>query len=252
MSLSTIKTAAYDILQIASPSAADDVTMLAVLNQCRLDACRRHDWLATEAVGYLRVAATTGSLLSATTVGYTVGVGPSGSALDVKSLRFARTYDSTNAVWVPAELMRQDVYESLVVRATRQQPDGYPAAVASSLSPWEEPFTSYDTRNLILIDGPTLYSLRDEAVDVKLWSHKWLTAYGSFAASADFLITYGEDYMMWYAVCAFNHKKGVFVPRNEGSLDPSSPQAMRDAAWESLLLWDAYQRQQTNYIGSMS
>lgn len=252
MSLATIKTAAYDILQVSSPSAEDDVSMLAVLNHCRLTASRDHDFVAMEATGYLTVAATTGGSLSDTKVGYTVGVGPSGSALDVKSLRFARTYDSTNGVWVPAQLMRMETYEALVVRADRVSETGYPSAVSVPTSTWEEPFKAFDTRNLILIDGSTLYSLRDSSVDVKLYTYKWLTAYASFSATADFLITYGEDYMMWFAICAMNYKKGVFLPRNEGNIDPSSPQAMRDAAWASLLTWDTYQKQQTNYIQAPS
>lgn len=249
MSLATLRTAVWDLLlqEDASPTAADDVTLLAAFNHIRQDAERKHDWVATEAVGYLRVTATTGSPLSDTKVGYSSGA-PSGSALLVKQPRYARIRDTANTRWVRATLMKPDVYEALrnkqinTVECVGELRDG-------SYDESDEP-DLYDTRNLLLLDGLSMYTQSTSNVDVKLWCYQWLAAYANTSAPDDFLISYGSDYMLWATVCFLNKKKGTFLPRNEGSLTEDSPIAMRDAAWESLLLWDSGLKNYTTFIGA--
>lgn len=244
MSLATIQTAVWDILQVDSPSSADNVTLLAALNQIRVDAERRHDWVASESVGYLRVTAVTGSPLSDTKVGYS-SEAPSGASLDVKQIRWVRTRD--NAQWIPGWWMNRSVYEAGLVSMDRTQSAIWD--VNNVLTNWWK-IRLPETRNLILQDGLTLSSLRETDVDVQIACYKWLDAYASFSAPDDFLIQRGADYMMWAAVTFMNKKKGVFLPRNEGSLGEDSPQAMRDAAWDSLLLWDTGLRNNQTFIGA--
>lgn len=229
-----------------SPTAADDVTLLSAFNQIRLDAERKHDFVASETVGYLRVTASTGSLLSATKVGYSSGA-PSGSSLSVKKLRWGRTRDAANDGWVPATFMKKDTYEALLVNGNRRN-EGY-YNMEQERNTFDESRLP-ETRNLLLMDGFSMYSLRDTDVDCQLWVNSWLTAYASFAATDDWFITYCADYLQWAAVVFMNKKKGVFLQRNEGSLGEDSAVAMRDAAWDSVLLWDADQRNYTNFIGA--
>lgn len=241
MSLATLKTAAYDILQVTSPSAADDVTMLMAFNHARLKAERDHDFVLSKGLAYLAVTATTGSLLSAATAGYTAGA-PSGSAVTMKSIRHAKVYDDTAAEWVRAEVMSLDKYEGLIERADRDQP--YNGTLSGSIEGTS--YQVFDTRHVLYIDGPTIYTPSTTGIDAKFFCYKWLDNYASFAAADDFLITYGPDFLLWDVVVQFNHKKGTFIPRNDGSLSP--PTEMRDAAWESLIKWDAYMGNTSNYI----
>lgn len=359
MSLATIQTAVWHILQQASPDAAMNVTLLFALNAARKDAERRHDWVASETVGYLTVAATTGGSLAntkvsfssvvqvetATVVGTVTGSGnatviitsalvtgspltvpvavlntdtatvvagkiitalqavaavtahytvggtgttvtltalvatdndtllnisinngtctgltpaltstdttagstgmPIGSALSVKQIRYLRTRDDTT--WIPGKLLNKSTYEELVVNYDRKNNTYWNSDDTPDASEWQDsPFP--ETRNLILRDGLTLYSLRTSSVNLQLWCYQWLAEYASFAAADDFLITYGADYLTWYAVLFMNKRTVNFVPRNEGSLTEDSIQGMMGAAWESLMLWDAGLKNNQDFI----
>lgn len=242
MSLATIRAAAYDLLQVSAPTAADDVTTLALLNQARLWAEKNHDFNLTKTVAYLTVTAETGSSLATAQAGYS-GSAPSGAVVPIKKVRKIKTRDTTQNVWVRGEYMSLDLYESLQYRQDRAVPyGGYP-------SDYEETMVILpETRNLVYHDGDTVYVPGDENVDVQLRVYKWLASYATIGATDDFLITYGEDFLMWYVVAMFNHKKGTFVPRNEGSIGPESPFAQLDRAWQALVLWDTYSTDPANTI----
>lgn len=246
MSLTTIQTAVWDMLleEGQSPTAADDVSLLAALNHARLDAERKMDWVASESVGYVTIPATTGALLSATKAGYTVGVGPSGSALDIKQIRWARTFEN-GTTWCPAKVQKQSTYEALLVRGDRENNSWWP--IEDPVQAWSESRLP-ETRNLLLLDGLSIYTLRASSVDARLHCYTWLSAYTSFTAPDDFLITKGEDYLMWSAILQMNVKRGVFLPRNEGSLTEEAISGRKESAWESLLLWDSGLKNQNDYI----
>lgn len=58
------------------------------------------------------------------------------------------------------------------------------------------------------------------------------------APAEDFILGYGEEYMLWKVICDLNPLFGTFVPREEGNV--ASPEKQLDAAWQRLLLWDSY------------
>lgn len=251
MSLATIQTAVWDLLlqEATSPTSADNVTLLAALNAARQDAERKHDWVASKRIAYLRVTATTGSLLSSATAGYTVGSGPSGSAVLIKGIRKARRFNSTNSSWSPAHVMTYDKYEALLTKSNRSMPVNIlqPETAEWSTTVGTENFPS--TKALLLQDGLRCYVNETTDQDFKLWVYEWQAAYASFAATDDFFTLYASDYLMWAAIEWLNFKKGAFLPRKEGSITPEYVTKMKDAAWDSLIVWDAWlQQQDDTYI----
>lgn len=58
------------------------------------------------------------------------------------------------------------------------------------------------------------------------------------APAEDFVLQYGEEYMLWKIVCDLNPLFGTFVPREEGNV--ASPENQLAAAWDKFLKWDAY------------
>lgn len=253
MSLATIQTAVWDLLlqEGSSPSSADNVTLLAALNAVRLGAERDHDWTASKRLAYLRVTATTGSLLSAATAGYTVGSGPSGSAVLIKAIRKARRFNLTDSTWSPAHVMTADKYEQLYTRADRQAPRDVmlPETPEWATTTLMDNFLT--SKAVVIQDGLRCYVNESTNQDFKMWVFEWLTAYATFGAADDFLITFGGDFLMWGAIEWLNFKKGTFLPRKEGSLTPEYVTTMKDKAWESLVKWDSYMQQMDNtYLGS--
>ncbi len=242
MSLATVRTNVWDMLQVASPSASDDVLLLQAFNHTRLWAERTHDFGAAKTVAYITVTATTGSLLSTATAGITSGV-PSGSAVDIKSVRRAEVYN-TDGSFSGATLMSREKYWGLIDRANNLSE--FSEQDRTSIS-GENVQSVFETKNVLYQDGETLYTPSTANVVARLWVCKWLAPYTS-TASTDFLVARGEDFFFWDAVVQMNLKKGVFLPRNEGSIDPSSPLGMRNSAWEALVLWDSYRDQYNTEI----
>lgn len=248
MSLATIRTTVLDLVlqEAVVPSSADDVTLLTALNAVRQEAERNHDWVASKRIAYLRVIPTTGSLLSAATAGYTVGSGPSGSAVLIKGIRKGRRFNSTDSTWGPAHVMTYDKYEQLLTKANRQTPIDVlqPETAEWSTATAAESFLT--TKGVMLQDGLRAYVNETTNQDFKLWVFEWLPAYASVAAPDDFLITYGSDYLMWGAIEWLNFKKGTFLPRKEGSITPELVRDMKQRAWDSLVLWDVFMQQSDN------
>jgi len=263
MSLQTIRDTVWDILlqEAASPSPADNFTVLTALNAVRLDAERNHDWVASKRVAYLRVMATTGSLLSTATEGYSAGVGPTGAQVRIKGIRRARR-GSGEGNWAPAHVMTYDKYETLLVSADRKgsiglagdewRPSYYDGTDPQMKTMVEEQYRSFlSTKAVLLQDGLRAYVNEDADQDFKLWVYEWLPPYLNMGTDDDFMITYGSDYLLWGAIEWLNFKKGAFLPRKEGSITPEMVTAMKDKAWASLQLWDAYMQQTDNtYIGA--
>jgi hypothetical protein len=244
MSLLALKTAAYDILQIASPSAADDVTLLMCFNHARLQAERKHDFELSKGTAYLTVDSENGATIASAQASF-ANSAPTGATVATKTIRRGtQIRNSDDDGWVDAEVMSFDKYHSLVNRAQRETPWD----VLSAAQDPEQVVDVFDTRNVLYIDGPTIYTTSDTDVVAKLRIYKYLDSYASFNASADFLITYCPDYLLWASIVQFNHKKGVYLPRNEGSIDPSSPLGMMNAAWEAAVVWDRYMVEGGTYI----
>ena len=232
MSLSAIKTAAYSLLQVSAPTAADDVLMLELLNQARVKAEREHDFYLTYAPAYMSVAET-GTLLSTAKAGFTSGV-PSGSTVTgLKKVEKAWLYDATSSRWSKCAWMEEQLYTQLMERAdSLESPDFWGDTTSSPAFP--------SRRVLYTVGQTVMLHDWDATAQVRLHAYHWLPAYASFAAPDDIIIQYGADFLMWSAVIAFNHLKGTFIPRHEGSLGP--PTDMRDEAWSSLVLWDSFNR----------
>ena len=241
MSLTTIRDAAYQLLQLASPSSDDNVLMLQALNDARLKAERTHDWWLSYDVAYMSIAET-GTLLSTAVAGFSSGA-PSGSAVSVKKVMKLFAYQSTTAYWVPGQLLDEQGYHGLIERGDRGV--GY--------SGWEWPTTDnvvgqnllqvFSTRPTVYSVGPKMFLHNWSATThLKLYVYKYLSAYSVIGASDDFLVTYASDWLMYEIALLFNLKRGTWLPRNEGSLSPDELRGRRDEAWESLLLWDAHLR----------
>lgn len=233
MSLSTLKDSVYSLLNVASADqAALDTLTLMLFNQSRLTAERNRDWNLANGFAYLRVTASTGSLLSAATDGYT-SEAPSGSSISLKTAK--RVEARINTEWVPVSLKENEAQKEWDDRFQQLNtfPYGYPTAFPAVP-------VAVDNNFHVWWHGGRFFTNATTDVDLRIYGQTWLTAYASFAASDDFLITYGNDWLMWSTVIALNHRTQTFLPRQEGSLDVASPRAMRDEAWESLILWDAY------------
>ncbi len=232
MSLSTIKTAAYGLLQVSAPSSADDVLMLELLNQARVKAERDHDFYLSYAPAYLTIAET-GTLLSTAKAGFTSGA-PSGSTVTgIKKVEKAWLWDSTDSVWSKCAWMEEQLYTQLTERADRLESPDFWGDTSNG--------PAFPSRRVLYKAGQTVFLHEwDVSTHARVYAYQWLPAYASFAAPDDFLIQYGADYLMWSAVVGFNYLKGTFIPRHEGSLAP--PSDMVDRAWNSLVLWDSYER----------
>jgi hypothetical protein len=55
--------------------------------------------------------------------------------------------------------------------------------------------------------------------------------------NSDFLLQFGDAYLMWDACCRLNTLVKEYVPRQEGNVP--APTDDRDAAWQDLIAWDA-------------
>lgn len=66
--------------------------------------------------------------------------------------------------------------------------------------------------------------------------HVWMDDY-THPADTDELLEHCFDFMLWQTVIEVNHMLLKFVPRQEGTLAP--PTQARDAALESLVIWDS-------------
>lgn len=244
MSLTTIRDAVWGMLQVAAPTAGDNVLLLMALNNARLWAEREHDFALTKGVGYITVDADTGTPLTETLAEFLAGV-PDGDAVDVKSIRFAKVWDTTNENWVDADHMSIEVYNGLIKRGNQLGP--YVDNV-TSLSLGVNPQNVFSTKNVLYLDGDQLYTHSDDDVQAQLWVFKWLPAYADFDADDDFLITRCQDFMLWEGVYQLNLLKGVFVPRNEGSLTPEYVIQMKQSAWDTIIKWDAFRHENNTYI----
>lgn len=243
MSLQTIRDNAFEILQLSSAQQTASATLsLALLNQARLKAERDHDFVLCNVMAYLSVTATTGSLISTATDGLTSGV-PSGSTVLVKSIKRVEAY--INSQWVQLRLLNRESYAERQYKFdslntypwTMNDPEPLPTTLATD-----------DGSLVVWWFGGTLFTNSTSAVVLRLYCSKWLASYATIGATADFMITYGEDWLMWSLVVALNHKSGTFVPKNEGSVDIGGPLGMRGEAWDSLILWDTHLHPSTQDI----
>lgn len=55
--------------------------------------------------------------------------------------------------------------------------------------------------------------------------------------NSDFMLEFGDDFLMWDACCNLNVLIRQYVPRQEGNVP--SPTEQRDSAWADLIAWDA-------------
>jgi hypothetical protein len=55
--------------------------------------------------------------------------------------------------------------------------------------------------------------------------------------NSDFLLQFGDDFLMWDACCNLNPLIKEWVPRQEGNVP--APTEQRDGAWADLIAWDA-------------
>lgn len=89
-------------------------------------------------------------------------------------------------------------------------------------------------QNLFLVPGSSF----TYPVASKLSIIRWLPDYTS-NSDTDFIIQRAPEYMMWQSVIETNRFFRNFVERQEGNLDEAAVGASRDAAFSSLLAWDA-------------
>lgn len=249
MSLATIQTAVWNILQVGAPSSADEAFLLTALNSARRTAELKHDFVLADGVGYLNVIATTGSLLGSAQVGYSDG-SPTGDQVNFKVVKEAYVGTKGTGVggsmWSRGEWISRELYAGLVNSSQRQGlrfsgGGGY----GNDLS---EDECWYGNKNYVLYYGPKVWVPSTVDVDVQLFGNVWLPEYADYNAPDDFMVLYGQEYLMWSAVIWLNSKFGVFLPRNEGSLDVSYLYKMQNEAWENLLVWDSFKKQPQNYV----
>jgi len=53
----------------------------------------------------------------------------------------------------------------------------------------------------------------------------------------DFLLQFGDDFLMWEACCNLNVLVKEYVPRQQGNVP--APTEQRDSSWQDLIAWDA-------------
>lgn len=63
--------------------------------------------------------------------------------------------------------------------------------------------------------------------------------------SSDFLLVNGWEYLQWQAILELNKQRKEFTNREEGNVNEESVTALRDAALQSLILWDTSIRKGT-------
>jgi hypothetical protein len=66
---------------------------------------------------------------------------------------------------------------------------------------------------------------------------RYFPDYDNTSNNSDFLLQFGDDFLMWDACCNLNPLVKEYVPRQEGNV--SAPTEQRDAAWQDLIAWDA-------------
>lgn len=235
MSLTTLRTALYDVMNVPSgEQSALHTSALLAFNHARQNAEKLHDFALAKGVGYLSVAATTGTSLADALAGFT-SEAPSGDEVSFKSVESADVR-STTPSWVPASYMTKAKYDARMQRSDRQTPYMYSPTT-------NDPYTglAFETRNVLYWYGNTVFTPSETAVTARLYGVLWLPEYEDWDADDDFLITYGSEYMLWYAALWLNNKKQTWIPRKEGSLLP--PDQNLQNAWNALLLWDEYKSQ---------
>jgi hypothetical protein len=106
---------------------------------------------------------------------------------------------------------------------------------------YPQPFSGYDTPSIVQT-GITLYMyptdtnvVGNSPVEVVLDVYRYFPDY-STDLDNDFLLQFGDDFLMWASVCRLNYFSKEFVNRQEGNVSP--PEKERDAAWADLLAWD--------------
>lgn len=241
MALSDLKTTVYDLLDIATTNRSGyDTLCLAAFNMARVYAERNHDWTDSEAAGYLSVAASGGSLLSASQASFSSGA-PSGSTVSIKSVKRAFAYNSDDATWVPALFIKSDLYFARIDRGNRLVAAD-DVTRSELLSEQQQPqMDVWSTRVVFYWQGGRVFTNMSTNTIAKFDSRMWFTAYASLSDTpTDFLYTHGSDFLVWYAVKMLNSKAQHFVGKNEGSIDPSFALAMQEEAWRSLILFNEY------------
>lgn len=98
--------------------------------------------------------------------------------------------------------------------------------------------SSASTRQQAIIAGRELHIEPSETVHIALDGNVWMDGY-STDEDTDMLLQHGFDFMMWQTIIEVNHMLLKFVARQEGTISP--PTQARDAAWESLVIWDSTQ-----------
>ena len=66
---------------------------------------------------------------------------------------------------------------------------------------------------------------------------RYFPDYDNTSNNSDFLLQFGEKFLMWDACCNLNALVKEYVPRQEGNV--SAPTEQRDDAWQDLIAWDA-------------
>lgn len=101
--------------------------------------------------------------------------------------------------------------------------------------------------NYIIFRGGYIFQFPDltgtEDLDIEIEGYGWLNDYtdamvADTAATPDFLVEHGFEFLQWSVIIALNYKFQSFVFRQEGN--PGSPERLKQAAWESLVNWDSY------------
>lgn len=233
MTLTDIRTAVYKLLQIPSGDQSGfDAHVLVALRQAQLKAQKDHDFVSCQGRGYLTVTPTTGSLLSSAKAGFSSEV-PSGSTVSFKSIKRAKVRRETQ--WQASMFMNQEHYDTLLERSDRNVSTD--ERYGSLSNPSDDPLLPFATRNVLLFEGGTVYTLESSSVQAMFHGQLWLTPYADINAT-DFLVDYGHDWLMWEVALHLNTITGTWLPRNEGS--HPMPTDNRDSAWQSLVLWDEW------------
>jgi hypothetical protein len=66
---------------------------------------------------------------------------------------------------------------------------------------------------------------------------RYFPDYQDTDSNTDFLLQFGDDYLMWDSCVRLNPLVKEFVPRQEGNVP--APTDERDQAWQDLITWDA-------------
>lgn len=226
---------AYYLQQsVASFSSGGTDFLLVELNRSRRKAERLHDFVYSEALGYLSIDPDDGGLLTAVKPNEDL----TGTALDVKTVQtfYLQTTTANGYRYVPMlhhsrrrlsneakELFNKRTW-GFNTRYPASDEDAYP-----SLS--KRPAVEWFGKTIKIVPAPS------EAKVLGLDCYTWLPDYTD-DADEDFITENGADYLIWETIVKLNYRIQTFVPRQDKVLPP--PDKLADDAYADLVEWDGY------------